>query len=219
MRPVNHLGKFGVSANLRIRQQFAAIKTPWLLGLVCIFFTVSLFGQGNDLVLDFNVARINHQEQAMLVLGGWAVTNIGLGAALRGRHTGPERYFHDMNIYWNLVNLGIAGLGYYTATHENPETYSLFTTAAKHYSFQKVLLFNAGLDIGYVLGGLYLTERSRRGGERADQLKGFGKSVMLQGGFLFAFDLVNYYLSSRADENLNLLLSATPSGLGISFVF
>ena len=197
------------------------MKTQGFCLLVCFLITTSLFGQDSslDLGVDFNVARINHQKQAMLALGGWAMTNIGVSAALRGRHSGAEKYFHDMNIYWNVVNLGIAGLGYYTAMRENPEAYSAFTTAAKHYSFQKVLLFNAGLDIGYMLGGLYLTERAKRGGERADQLKGFGKSVILQGGFLFAFDLVNYYISSRADDKLEILLSATGNGLGLSFIF
>lgn len=155
----------------------------------------------------------------MLVLGGWAVTNIGLGAALRGQHSGSEKYFHNMNIYWNVVNLGIAGLGYYTALRETPEAYTAFTTAARHYSFQKVLLFNAGLDVGYLLGGLYLTERAKRGGERADQLKGFGKSVILQGGFLFAFDLVNYFIATRADKNLEILLTSTGNGLGMSLMF
>jgi len=195
------------------------MKTQGFCFLVCFLFVGSLFGQGNELNLDFNAARINHQQQAMLVLGGWAVTNIGLGAGLRGGHSGSEKYFHDMNIYWNVVNLGIAGLGYFTAMREDSASYSLFTTAAEHYSFQKVLLFNAGLDVGYVLGGLYLTERAKRGGEQSERLKGFGKSVMLQGGFLFAFDLVNFYISSRMDKDLEIILSSTGNGLGLNLIF
>lgn len=60
---------------------------------------------------------------------------------------------------------------------------------AQH-SIEKILLFNAGLDLAYVAGGFYLKER----GLRTDNSKliGFGKSVILQGAFLLAFDGVMY---------------------------
>ena len=165
-------------------------------------------------VLAFNRARIDHQRTAMYTLGGWAVLNIGAGLALRTNTQGVDRKFHEMNAIWNVVNLGIAGLGYLSVAREDPTALGLFDVTAKHYSFQKVLLFNAGLDVGYVLGGLYLNERARRPGADSSLLRGYGRSIMLQGAFLFVFDLVNFFIADGRDEQLNLLLSG--DGLELS---
>ena len=155
----------------------------------------------------------------MLVLGGWALTNIALGAGLQGSRSGSDRYFHRMNAYWNVVNLGIAGFGYYAATQLDPAGYDLATSINKHHGFQKILLFNAGLDVGYVLGGLYLTERAKNRPDQRDRLRGFGQSIMLQGGFLFAFDLVNYFIAKSRTDDIPLLLGATPDGIGMTLLF
>ena len=78
---------------------------------------------------------------------------------------------------------------------------------------KQVLLFNAGLDVAYVVGGAYLRERGRAGlpatrPDRADQLRGYGKSVMLQCGFLLAFDMVNYLIFKNRGDNQQDQLSA-----------
>ena len=81
---------------------------------------------------------------------------------------------------------------------------------------KQVLLFNAGLDVAYFVGGAYLRERSTTRPDRADQLQGYGKSVMLQGGFLLAFDMVNYVIfKKRGDNQQDQLLRVTPSGVGV----
>ena len=174
------------------------------------FFLCSAFfawSQTNDLLLDFNQDRLQRQKTGMLVLGGWAVGNIATGLALTGQRSGPDKHFHAMNAGWNLVNLAIAGFGYFGAIKADPASFDLYSTIHEHHKFQKVLLFNAGLDVGYMAGGLYLLERSRRGGKNADQLKGFGRSIMLQGAFLFAFDLVNYFVQAGHNDDLRDLLS------------
>jgi hypothetical protein len=175
--------------------------------------------QANDVLLDFNQARIDHQRKAMLTLGGWAVVNIATGLSLRGSAEGSTRHFHEMNALWNVVNLGIAGFGYYAAVRENPGALDAFASMQEHYKFEKILLFNAGLDVGYMMAGLYLTERARRPGVRADQLKGFGQSIMVQGGFLFVFDLVNYFISSGRTGDLKLMLGRTGEGIGMTLTF
>lgn len=166
-------------------------------------------------LLTFNEASLQHQRTAMYTLGGWAVANIGIGLALRGSSEGDTRYFHEMNALWNGVNLAIAGIGYYSITRQDPASWELAASFQKHHGFEKILLFNAGLDIGYIAGGLYLTERAKRPGVNQDRLRGFGKSIILQGGFLFVFDLVNYFIASGRDGALNLMLGATQHGLGM----
>jgi hypothetical protein len=183
----------------------------FLSSLLCLFFTLSLTAQSDDLML-FNQKGQQKQKNAMMVLGGWAVSNIAIGAALRGQHQGVERSFHDMNIGWNLVNLGIATLGYIGASKADPAAMGLFESVQKHHGFQKTLLFNAGLDVGYMLGGLYLMERSKNAPKNPDRLKGFGRSIILQGGFLFVFDLVNYFIFAGDSAELKPLIGMDMMG-------
>jgi hypothetical protein len=187
------------------------------------FFLVLITGlsaQGIDpSLLEFNQQSLDHQKTAMLTLGGWAVANIAAGAALQGSADGSTKYFHRMNALWNTVNLGIASLGYFTALKSDPAAWDLATSLGKHQGFQKVLLFNAGLDVGYIMGGLYLTERAKRPDVNADQLKGFGQSIMLQGAFLMAFDLANYFIAAGRNDEVSVLLGSTADGLGMMLRF
>ncbi|OAV44490.1 hypothetical protein [Lewinella sp. 4G2] len=179
-----------------------------------------LFAQvETDLLATYNQASLQQQKVAMLTLGGWAVANIGTGLALRGGSEGATRRFHEMNALWNTVNLAIAGFGYYSYLQADPAGWDLATSMQKHQQFQKILLFNTGLDVGYVLGGLYLTERAKRPGVDTDQLKGYGNSIMLQGGFLFVFDLVNYVIATKLNGTLPLRLGGTADGLGLLLNF
>jgi len=187
------------------------------LALTCYGF---LSAQGvSPTLLEFNQASLAHQKTAMLTLGGWAVANIAAGAALQGSAVGSTKHFHRMNALWNTVNLGIAGLGYLSAVKSDPAAWDLATGLSKYQTFQKVLLFNAGLDVGYIMGGLYLTERAKRPGDKQDQLKGFGQSIILQGAFLMVFDLANYFIAARANGSLDLRLGAAAEGVGLTMVF
>ncbi|TXF91542.1 hypothetical protein FUA23_02260 [Neolewinella aurantiaca] len=189
--------------------------------LFVLALTVSgLHAQGIQLDLPtFNQQSLDHQKTAMLTLGGWAVANIATGVALQGSADGATKHFHRMNALWNGVNLAIAGLGYYSALKSDPAAWDLATSLSKHQGFQKVLLFNAGLDVGYIMGGLYLTERAKRPDVNADQLKGFGQSIMLQGAFLMVFDLANYFIAAGRNTDIPLLLRATENGLGMIIHF
>lgn len=189
--------------------------------LICGAAGCQVYGQDSNVLTlaEYNMASLDHQQNAMLTLGGWAVLNIGAGLALRGGSEGSARHFHEMNALWNTVNLAIAGFGYYSALKSDPAAWDLATSLSKHGNFQKILLFNTGLDVGYILGGLYLTERAKRPGENMDRLKGFGNSIMLQGGFLFAFDLVNYLIATKLNGTLPLTLGPIGEGLGLLLRF
>ncbi|NJB87596.1 hypothetical protein GGR26_003380 [Lewinella marina] len=164
-------------------------------------------------------ARLRHQQTAMLVLGGWALGNIGLGLALRSRRTGEDRRFHEMNALWNTVNLGIAGLGYLSVARTDPTALGAFASLLENQGLQKILLFNAGLDVGYLAGGFYLLERARRPDVDRDRLRGYGRSIILQGGFLLAFDLVNYFLAAGRNPDYAPLLGVTSEGVGLTLGF
>ena len=166
------------------------------------------FAQTDLLLEDFNRNRLQKQKTGMLILGGWAVGNIASGIILSKQKEGSDKYFHAMNAGWNTVNLVIAGFGYYGALKADPASFDLYQTVQEHHKFQKILLLNAGLDVGYMAGGLYLIERSKNTSKNPERLKGFGQSIILQGGFLFAFDLVNYFVHAGHNDDLKQWLSA-----------
>ncbi|MEN0004535.1 MAG: hypothetical protein AAF798_10335 [Bacteroidota bacterium] len=188
--------------------------TTTFLCLGCLAFAQSL-----DLPT-FNENRLERQRTSMLILGSWAIGNIAVGATLAGQRQGVEREFHIMNAGWNAVNLVLAGVGYYTAVKTDPSSFDLYQSIQEQQSIEKVLLFNAGLDVGYMLGGLYLMERGKSATKNADRLEGFGKSILLQGAFLFVFDLGAYfYIHSNAKDLEPLLSSLTISGNEIGVVW
>lgn len=152
--------------------------------------------------LDFQAAhheRIQFSNRSMYVLGGWAATNMIAGAVLQKNAVGEMKYFHRGNLYWNTVNLAIAGAALYGNSRAiTPGSYNGFLRQEQ--DFQKTLLFNAGLDLAYMATGWALNERGHRTGiNKSDLWKGHGKSLILQGAFLFVFDVTLYSL--RAVKN------------------
>ncbi len=150
----------------------------------------------------FNVERLKSTKNGLVVLGSWATANIAINPFLADRSTGSQRYFHEMNIYWNIVNLGISGLGILKISKTKPSEFDLSSTMREQIKLEKSLLFNSGLDLAYIATGLYMIERSRNAGGDDDRLKGFGRSLVLQGSFLFLFDLTFYISQNRRGKQL-----------------
>lgn len=168
-----------------------------------------------------NDQQFRHTRIIGLSLGGYALANI-VGSGLAASQTeGQSRYFHRMNVYWNLVNLGIAGAGLLGSKRPDGSE-GLAETVRRHHQMKQFLLFNAGLDVAYMAGGAYLNERGASRPEQRDKLKGFGQSVMAQGGFLLAFDLVNYFIFKGRDKQIDGLLgraklAGTSGGVRLTF--
>lgn len=193
------------------------------LGLTSLFLLLAAlaFTQPSNL-LTYNQQRLQKQKTAMIILGSWAVGNMVLGASLQGSKEGEAKYFHQMNIGWNAVNLVIAGFGYFSVAKADPGSFDFYQTMEAQHKIQKILLFNAGLDIGYMLGGAWLIERSKNVApdKNPARLKGFGQSIVLQGAFLFAFDLITYFVIASDNLGLKDLLSNVHfNGNGIGLVW
>ena len=141
---------------------------------------------------DWNEQRFQRTEKAMWVLGGWAAANVLVGAVGMGRTSGERRAFHQMNLGWGVVNLGLAGYGLWTATHGDPTALDGWASYEALQRTRRIFLFNAGLDAGYVMAGFWAQERSKNVARHAERWRGFGRSLVLQGAFLFAFDLGAY---------------------------
>jgi hypothetical protein len=126
----------------------------------------------------------------MYVLGGWAVANIAGGAIGWASSTGSAKYFHQMNLFWNTVNLGIAGFALYNNLTDDISLLSSDEMLLKHRKTENLYLINAGLDVVYIGTGFLLKHLSASNLNKQDLLKGYGNSIILQGGFLMIFDLI-----------------------------
>lgn len=192
---------------------------------ICIFILLcaapALFAETAEPLARHDLAHRTVNRYGMMVLGSWAVGNMALGGARYNATSGSDRYFHEMNIAWNSINLAIAGFGYYGALHA-PETLSLASALQSQHSIEKILMLNIGLDTGYMMTGMYLREKSRSSDRYKDRLRGYGNSLVLQGGFLFVFDIALLMIHQQNMPILEPLLSAmtlTPSGPAMAMRF
>ncbi|HEV3324073.1 MAG TPA: hypothetical protein VG052_00660 [Puia sp.] len=157
--------------------------------LICVTLSLSSAAQSsfNDSIAH---SRNLITRSAMITLGSWATANIASGFILAGNTSGAAKYTWRMNGYWNFINLGLAGMGYLRATKDASKSFSLIDNYDAQNALEKIYIFNFGLDLAYIAGGFYLRERGMNSTtiKSADQLKGYGTSIILQGGFLLLMD-------------------------------
>jgi len=166
------------------------ILIPNVSGQLDLF---SLGGKRDSLALQMDFMRNKTEKKAMTILGSWSVLNITTSLAFRNSTTGIDKQFHTMNGLWNLVNGGLALSGYLNSKKARLSSDAI-ESMNKFHTLERTLIFNSGLDIAYIATGLYLRERGKNelNLTRSEQFQGFGKSLMLQGGFLLVFDALFY---------------------------
>jgi hypothetical protein len=184
------------------------MKQYAILAAVFLLFSAPLLAQSAGL-LDFNTERLQRTRNSMLILGTWATANIAVGAVGMTRAQGSDKAFHQMNLGWGLVNAGLAASGLWTASHTDPASFDLYQSTLEHHRLQKIFLFNAGLDAGYMMGGLWMVEKSKTALKHQDRLRGFGKSILLQGAFLFVFDIGAAIYHQRLEQRLPAFFEQT----------
>jgi len=161
-----------------------------LLTLLFVLCTFSLVFAQELEIIDFYKKSNQINTTGMYVLGGWAVANIAGGAVGWSNSTGSAKYFHQMNLFWNTVNLGIAGFALYNNLTDDFSMLSSNEMLLKHRKTENLYLINAGLDVVYIGTGFLLKHLSVSNLNKQDLLKGYGNSIIMQGGFLMIFDLV-----------------------------
>jgi len=130
------------------------------------------------------------QEQVSRGLAMWALGSMAVGAGmwLDGARDGDarRRAFGQQTVAWGAVDAGIAAFGdrrrrARLAALDDPSDPGV--QRRERAGLRRLLLVNAGLDVGYVAGG---RARARRGDPAA---RGHGGAVVVQGLFLLVFDL------------------------------
>ncbi len=187
---------------------------------IFLLLALPLFLMGQTQEESFCLQSSRITQSGMIVLGAWSLANISTGAVGWSRTSGQQKYFHQMNLFWNTVNLAIAGYGLYTNSLTNCSTIGFAEVFAKHQQTERILLINSFLDLGYIGAGLAMRYLSPKYPNRMEMLKGYGNSLILQGGFLLVFDGILYGIMKNASASLpdDLQLSMTGEFPGIQFI-
>ena len=187
-------------------------KTLLFSGLL---LSQSIFGQVTDFKKEFN--SIN--ENLMLSLGSYALANFAIsGVAYFSSEDEYSKRYHEMNVMWNTVNMGLALPGYIKARRGGqPMTRAEMLKAQK--KTESIFLINDVLDLGYIATGIWMREVAPNQLDQEDLFKGYGNSLILQGSFLLAFDAVAYYIHHNHGKKLpafeKVSLSSTQLGIGL----
>ena len=187
-----------------------------------LLFTLSLLHatSGSCQLQQFNEQRCNIDKKLMLSLGSWASANIiGSGIGWATTENEEHKYFHQMNVFWNAINIGLAIPGYIKARNGKSQL-SLFKSLEEQRKIEGVHLVNAGLDLAYISSGILLRNKQPKNSNEENQFRGYGNSIIIQGGFLLVYDWIGYMMHRRhAKKQLNpLLQKIEPSAQGIGFI-
>jgi hypothetical protein len=195
-------------------------KSILLLCLVSISF--SAFSQ-KDVLIKFEKERTGIQKRSMVALAGWSAANIVASGIATDTRNREMRYFHQMNVMWGGINLAIAGLGYWGAGREKIDNPALADVLKHQNRIEKTYLINAGLDVVYVGAGLLMNKTSDNQ-KNPEKFKGYGNSIMLQGGFLLLYDAIIYTIHRNHGKQLKgmsekLVLNAGPGSISLTYTF
>lgn len=189
-----------------------------------LLFCISLFVVQAEAQTETEIFYLKSQKNlntGMYVLGSWALLNIATGAYGMSTQTGSSKYFYQMNLFWNTVNLGIAGYALVSGYLSDDSMLSHQQIIDKHLKTEKVLLINAGLDVLYMASGAFMAGKSKSSTKHPELLKGYGQSLLLQGGFLLVFDTVLYAIQHNLSGNFlqNVEFSLNPQSFQLAIQF
>jgi len=173
-------------------------------------------------LVDLQLRQTNFNKIAMVSLNTWAVGNIAYGTIANFQTTGEAKYFHQMNAIWNVVNLGI-GIPGIVGAYKQREQMNFEQLYKSQRKMETIYLVNAGLDVAYMTAGvasrLYANQKT---GTDNYRFKGYGTSLILQGGYLFAHDLAMFILlktNTKLFDKEWKKVKLTSVGFGVTLKF
>ncbi|HVV53919.1 MAG TPA: hypothetical protein VHC47_01255 [Mucilaginibacter sp.] len=191
-----------------------------LFTAVLLIVSCHAFAQQDSLKI-FNADRVKITSNGMAILGGWGVANLGTGAIGWANSTTPEsRYFYQMNLVWGAANFGAALLGYTGTQKHKKQSLTAAETIKEQERIQKIFFVNGCLDIAYLGTGLYL--KLNGDSRNSPEMKGYGESLLLQGGFLLIFDGLMYKSEKANGNKLHQFLEKHPvtfNGREVGIIF
>lgn len=160
------------------------------------------------------------EKRSMAALTVWSSLNIVSGSIGWATTKEESKHFNQMNLAWNIINLGIA---LPSLLRKHPMNLTNEEVFIRQNKIEKILLINIGLDIAYITGGFLFKEMSKNNPDNYHRFRGFGNSLILQGGFLLAFDIIQFMVHQqhrkKGSPNLSSGLSFSNKGVGLCYNF
>jgi hypothetical protein len=183
--------------------------------LCALFFFNTLFAQD---IIDINKDRQKLSREGMTFLTSWAATNIAGGTTAYYLAKDPEwKYFHEMNVFWNTVNLGL-GISGLMSERKSKTSLNLEQSIKAQKKIERIFLVNSGIDLLYIGGGLAM--RQMQNAKNPERMRGYGNALILQGSFLLLFDGVEYFLHrSNGYRYKASSLSLNFNGASVGFTY
>ncbi len=142
--------------------------------------------------------------RSMKTLTVWGALNSAMGIGLSSGASNDARYTFRTCTYFGLVNLALGQVGYWTARKKRGEVLTREQDLRGQRKTEKIFLINTGLDLVYMAGGLHLINRGlQKTGDSRDKSVDYGRGLMIQGGFLFLFDGIQYLTHRNNGKRLD----------------
>lgn len=187
---------------------------------ISLAIILSTNGYSQEIETNYLEKKIQIEKRSMATLTGWAGLNIVSGSIGWATTNDESKYFNQMNVAWNIVNLGIA---LPSLLRKHPTDLSDEEIVKQQHTIEKVLLLNVGLDVAYVTSGFLLKEMSKNNPNNYHRYRGYGNSLLLQGGFLLVFDIIQFAVHQqhrkKSGDNLSSGLSLSKQGIGLCYNF
>lgn len=185
--------------------------------MLALVAALTLQAQPLDLT-EWNRDRLTTSRVGMLVLGSWAVGNMGVGAVGFGVATDERwRAFHLTNLVWNSVNVTLALISLIREWDDDAASFTAKQSVVFSEGNEKVFFINAALDLGYLVVGAFSWVHGDA--TQTQWLVGVGQALLIQGAFLMLFDGVMGILNARLTNRLleGVEISVTPAGVAARF--
>ena len=138
----------------------------------------------------------------MLGLGSYALANFALSGI--GYVTSEDEYsrrFHEMNVMWNTVNIGLALPGYIKARRGGrPMSVAEILKAQK--KTESIFLINNLLDVGYIAAGIWMREVAPNQLDQEELLEGTAIASFFRGHFYSPLMRLHITCTTIMEKNL-----------------
>jgi hypothetical protein len=135
-----------------------------------------------------NADFFEYQERQLGILKAWGLGSVVVGLASLPVPEPRTRQAGLQALTWGAIDAALALFGRRGARRKAQQArqgeLDRAAIARERRTFRRILLINSALDVGYMLGGLWLL---RTAGERRER-QGMGLGIMVQGLFLFIYD-------------------------------
>jgi hypothetical protein len=171
-------------------------------------------------ILEINKDRQKLSREGMTFLTSWAAINIAGGSAAYYLAKDREwKYFHEMNVFWNTVNLGL-GIAGLLMERKSKTDLNMEQSLKAQKRVERIFLVNSGIDLIYIGSGLAM--RQMQNAKNPERMRGYGNALILQGSFLLVFDGVEYFLhrsNGYRYKTSKLSFNFNGNSVGLSYNF